>query len=249
MHRELGFVLAALALISGSAQSKPLIGPLLDPVTPACVSSPFGPRILPGKPLAGTYHNGLDLPAPLGEAVRAVAAGTLIRIEHGGPGGLQVLIQHPGFVGVYSHFGSIAAPLADGQRFVTAGEELGVVGLTGVTYGSHLYFEMKIDSRPVDPMPYLRVPLCRAAHHDGRSVTVGRDGRILPSRMYRTAGLARSEREPRSHIAAGESGPTSLNQGRMNAGATTFVIARTASEARHDEAIHHEIASSLRSSQ
>jgi hypothetical protein len=30
----------------------------------SCISSPFGPRILPNHPQAGTYHNGVDLPRP-----------------------------------------------------------------------------------------------------------------------------------------------------------------------------------------
>ncbi|MEA2738772.1 MAG: hypothetical protein QOH05_2079, partial [Acetobacteraceae bacterium] len=50
--------------------------PMLPPVEPACVSSPFGPRSLPNKPLAGTFHNGIDLPAPIGSPVVAVAPGT-----------------------------------------------------------------------------------------------------------------------------------------------------------------------------
>ena len=45
------------------------------PVSPACVSSPFGPRVLPGRPKAGTYHYGIDLPAPAGAVVRPAAAG------------------------------------------------------------------------------------------------------------------------------------------------------------------------------
>ena len=48
---------------------------LLSPVASACISSPFGPRVLPNRPLAGTYHYGVDMPAPAGEAVRAAAPG------------------------------------------------------------------------------------------------------------------------------------------------------------------------------
>jgi murein DD-endopeptidase MepM/ murein hydrolase activator NlpD len=74
----------------------------------SCISSPFGPRILPNHPQAGTYHNGVDLPAPEGTPVRAVASGKLLRIEKGGPGGLEVLVQHDRYVSVYSHLASIA---------------------------------------------------------------------------------------------------------------------------------------------
>ena len=70
------------------------------PPVSSCISSPFGPRILPNHPQAGTYHNGVDLPAPEGTLVRAVASGRLLRIERGGPGGLEVLIQHESYVSV-----------------------------------------------------------------------------------------------------------------------------------------------------
>ena len=64
----------------------------------SCISSGFGPRIMPDRPQAGTFHNGVDLPAPKGTPVRAVATGKLLRIEHVGPGGLEVLVQHDGYV-------------------------------------------------------------------------------------------------------------------------------------------------------
>ncbi len=159
---------------------------LLPPVSPACVSSPFGPRVLPGRPQAGTYHYGIDLPAPLGAPIRAAAPGTVLRIERRGPGGLEMLVQHPGFVAVYSHFGTIAPAFAEGARMVGAGEKLGVVGLSGVTFGPHLYFGMFVGGQPVDPAPYLDLPLCKTGEHvvvAGQSV-LSKDGKILPSRAY-----------------------------------------------------------------
>ena len=134
--------------------------PLLRPVTPACVSSPFGPRILPRRPLAGRFHNGIDLPAPAGASVRAVARGTVIRAERRGPGGLQLLVQHDGFIGVYGHLGSIAPAIANGRRAISGGEKLGVVGHSGLTYGMHLFFAMIRRGHAVDPAPYLGVVPC-----------------------------------------------------------------------------------------
>ena len=46
-----------------------------------------------------------------------------------------MLVQHDGFVGVYSHFGMVVPAFAEGKRTVEAGEKLGVVGTTGVTSG------------------------------------------------------------------------------------------------------------------
>jgi murein DD-endopeptidase MepM/ murein hydrolase activator NlpD len=178
-------VLAVLTLAAGPALAAPMQERLLPPVSPACVSSPYGPRVLPGHPQAGAYHYGIDLPAPLGAPIRAAADGTVLRIERRGAGGLEMLVQHPGFVGVYSHFGTVAPFFAEGGRTVTAGEKLGVVGLTGVTFGPHLYFGMLVGDRPVDPERYLDVPACKTGAQvivAGRSV-LGKDGKILPSRV------------------------------------------------------------------
>jgi murein DD-endopeptidase MepM/ murein hydrolase activator NlpD len=167
----LAFRPTVLALVSSAllvwsieaiAESRHSTG-LLAPVSQACISSPFGPRVLPNQPLAGSYHYGIDLPAPDGSPVLATASGTVIRVQNKGPGGLEMLVQHNGFVGVYSHFSMIMPEFTTGKRTVEAGEQLGFVGNTGISSGAHLYFEMILAGRPVDPAPYLALPQCNGA--------------------------------------------------------------------------------------
>ena len=134
---------------------------LLPPVRSACISSPFGPRILPNRPLAGTYHYGVDLAAPAGAAVFATAPGKVVRIHRMGPGGLEVIVQHDGFLAIYSHLGMVTPALAEGKTRVAAGEKLGVVGHSSLTYGMHLFFEIKLAGQPVDPAPYLGLTPCK----------------------------------------------------------------------------------------
>jgi murein DD-endopeptidase MepM/ murein hydrolase activator NlpD len=160
MHRWLGVWL--LLSLPAQAETAP-VAALPPPVSSACVSSPFGPRVLAGKPKAGSFHPGIDMPAPAGEAVRAIAPGRVLRIQRKGAGGLEMLVQHDGFIGVYSHLGMIAPAFAEGKSIVATGEKLAVIGRTGVTYGTHLFFAMLVDGRSVDPAPYLRVPRCGAA--------------------------------------------------------------------------------------
>jgi murein DD-endopeptidase MepM/ murein hydrolase activator NlpD len=117
--------------------------------------------MLPNHPQAGIFHNGVDLPAPEGTPVRAVAPGKLLRIETVGPGGLEVLIQHDGFVSVYSHLASTAPSLGKGE--IAAGDDIGVVGHTGVSFGPHLFFALLENGRAVDPQPFLDVPMCNGA--------------------------------------------------------------------------------------
>jgi murein DD-endopeptidase MepM/ murein hydrolase activator NlpD len=155
---------------------------LLDPVTPACISSPFGPRILRARPLAGTFHNGIDLPAPAGAPVRAIAPGVVIRVQRRGPGGLEILVQHAGFIGVYSHLGMVAPAIAEGRRVVSGGEKLGVIGHSGLTYGMHLFFAMIVGDRPVDPAPYLGLSLCGAARRTPGDASAA-DANVPPTRL------------------------------------------------------------------
>ncbi len=148
------------------------------PVTPACISSPFGPRVLPNRPLAGTFHSGIDLPAPVGAPVAAVAPGAVIRIQRHGVGGLELLVQHDGFIGVYSHLGTISPIIAEGRKSVFGGERLATVGRTGLTYGPHLYFGMIVGEHSVDPAPYLAVKSC------GANVQTGPELPIRPTRLF-----------------------------------------------------------------
>jgi murein DD-endopeptidase MepM/ murein hydrolase activator NlpD len=191
----MALAIAALSFTSLDASAQPLLRTVLSPpVTPACISSSFGPRVLPKEPGAGSYHYGIDLPAAEGSGVFAIAPGTVIRIQRNGPGGLEMLVQHDGFVGIYSHFGMITPAFAEGKRNVAAGEKLGVVGMTGVTSGPHLYFEMILAGRPVDPAPYLKVAQCDGSvrpaapvRPDDGSIMI--DGRkywqfSLPARQY-----------------------------------------------------------------
>ena len=132
----------AISVCAGSASAEPRRGGnLLPPVSAACISSPFGPRVLPNQPGAGSYHYRMDLPAPVGAPVMATAPGTVIRLQNKGPGGLEMLVQHDGFVGIYGHFSMVTPAFAEGKRTIAAGEQLGAVGITGVTSGAHLYFE------------------------------------------------------------------------------------------------------------
>jgi Peptidase family M23 len=164
---------------------------LRPPISSACISSPFGPRVLPNEPQAGSYHYGIDLPAPAGAPVLATAPGTVIRIQRKGPGGLEMLVQHDGFVGIYSHFGMVMPAFAEGKRTVAAGEKLGVVGNTGLTTGAHLYFEMDLAGKPVDPAPYLGVSQCNGEVHqaskDSHHASNARsdiEGEIIGGRKY-----------------------------------------------------------------
>jgi murein DD-endopeptidase MepM/ murein hydrolase activator NlpD len=145
---------------SAPAWPQPASGALRLPVSPACVSSPFGWRHAVGPHAPAGFHNGVDLPAPAGATVRAAAPGRVARIERRGIGGLQVVLQHDGYQTLYAHLGTLTPALAEGKRQVAAGEPIARIGRTGITYGTHLFFEVLANGRPVDAAPLLGVKPC-----------------------------------------------------------------------------------------
>lgn len=150
--------LVPLVMLAGAAA--PSGAALTTPVMPGCLTSPFGPRVIAGAPIAGTYHWGVDLRAAAGARVLAVADGKVVRVDRKGMGGLEVLVQHDGFQALYSHLGQVAPAIAEGATKVRSGQSLGRIGRTGLTFGTHLYFEVIVDGRRVDPAPYLGVRPC-----------------------------------------------------------------------------------------
>jgi murein DD-endopeptidase MepM/ murein hydrolase activator NlpD len=146
------------------ASSQPATDSLSLPVVPACISSPFGPRALPG-PHAAAFHTGVDFPAPEGAFVRPAAAGKVLQIRRLSSFGLVVDLLHgeagaAQFVTRYAHLGAVAPALAEGRRTVAPGEVLGRIGRTGITYGTHLHFEVRVAGQPIDPEPFFAVVRC-----------------------------------------------------------------------------------------
>lgn len=150
-------------LLGAPAVAQPVLGEVGLPVAPACISSPFGARRAPGPHAIG-FHNGIDLPAPAGGAVHAVADGTILSIHRRGPGGLEMTVAHRGSLGpyvtVYAHLGLIAPAFARGRTQVRRGERIAVIGRSGVTYGTHLFLALFVGGVPIDPAPYFPVRPC-----------------------------------------------------------------------------------------
>lgn len=112
--------------------------------------TPFGKR---GSMWSSGRHTGLDFPAAVGTAVRAVANGTVSRVASGGPYGKHVMISHGGGLSsLYAHMSRIMTKL---HAHVNQGKQIGKVGATGNVTGPHLHLEARLNGKPVDPMRYL----------------------------------------------------------------------------------------------
>jgi Peptidase family M23/Transglycosylase SLT domain len=97
------------------------------------------------------FHDGIDIGAPLGTPVRAIAAGQVTIAGRLADGSVVVEIEHP--PDVFSLYGHLQPNLAVrvGES-VVAGQVVGRVGLTGTTTGPHLHFEIAASGVPVDPL-------------------------------------------------------------------------------------------------
>ena len=144
---------AASGLFTPGMHSGKFVRPAGLPVRTNAVSSSFGTR---WHPLLGGYrfHAGIDLPAAMGTRTFATSPGTVATAGWCGGYGNCVTLDHgDGYFTLYGHLARV--DVATGQR-VGSGQELGLVGSTGNSTGPHLHYEVRINGRPVDPIPYLR---------------------------------------------------------------------------------------------
>ncbi len=129
-------------------------GGWMVPVSYVKLTSPFGFR---EQPTAGasTYHQGVDLAAPKGTPIVASRGGTVTTAGSSGSLGLYVIVNHgDGFSSLYAHMEFIS--VSSGQA-VSAGQQLGGVGRSGITTGYHLHFGIMNNGAYVNPAAY--VPL------------------------------------------------------------------------------------------
>ena len=131
---------------------------------PAAPASP-GSGVCGGKlasPVRGTAtsrfgdgrgHQGIDIAAPVGTAVRAAACGTVSMAGSQSGYGNIICIQHSSsFSTCYAHLSQMNVKQG---TYVKVGEVIGRVGMTGRTTGPHLHFETRVSGRAQDPAPYL----------------------------------------------------------------------------------------------
>lgn len=94
-------------------------------------------------------HNAVDLAAPIGTVIRAAAAGIVIISKtggwNGGYGNFVVVSHSNGTQTLYAHMSRTA--VSPGQT-VSQGETIGHIGMTGLTTGPHVHFEIRGAQNP-----------------------------------------------------------------------------------------------------
>lgn len=136
-------------LLDSTASSGRFLWPM--ELSTRAVTSEFGVRGGRGK--SREFHRGLDISAPRGTPVRAVAPGVVTVAGDGGGYGHYVVVDHgQGLSTLYAHLLDFA--VRRGDR-VAAGVALGRVGKSGNATGYHLHFEVRRGTQPLDPRGYL----------------------------------------------------------------------------------------------
>ncbi len=124
------------------------------PVKTGAFTSGYGVRSDPFRG-SSAMHAGIDLSGAVGTPIYATADGivsnagfntggygNLIKIDHGR--GIETRYGHLSRMSVYA-----------GQR-IKRGEMIGRMGSTGRSTGSHLHYEVRIDGRAVNPVPFMK---------------------------------------------------------------------------------------------
>ncbi|MBE0530998.1 MAG: M23 family metallopeptidase [Rhodospirillales bacterium] len=140
----------ATAIASTAGTGEAMIDFVL-PLKRAEVTSPFGWRIHPVFK-DRRFHKGVDFRAPKGTPVSASAEGVVVDVGWRGNYGRIIRVRHQANVETtYSHLSGFARGLYAGKK-VKQGQVIGYVGRTGVATGYHLYYEILVDGKHVNPL-------------------------------------------------------------------------------------------------
>ncbi|MDR0782591.1 MAG: M23 family metallopeptidase, partial [Propionibacteriaceae bacterium] len=124
---------------------------LISPVT-GVITSEYGMRV---HPLSGAwrFHDGLDIGAPCGAPLVAMASGVVVELRYHPSYGNRLGIDHGlvlghSLVSSYSHATGYIVRIG---QVVVQGELVGYVGTTGDSTGCHLHLETTVDGVSYDP--------------------------------------------------------------------------------------------------
>jgi murein DD-endopeptidase MepM/ murein hydrolase activator NlpD len=122
--------------------------------TDVSFTSGFGVRSDPFH-AGAAMHPGIDLAGPYGSPIYATADGTVLRAgwNSGGYGNLVEIDHGRGITTRYGHMSAIL--VHDGDRIIR-GQLIGRMGSTGRSTGNHLHYEVRIDGRAVNPIPFMK---------------------------------------------------------------------------------------------
>jgi murein DD-endopeptidase MepM/ murein hydrolase activator NlpD len=122
------------------------------PLDGARLSSDYGMRTHPV--LGGRRsHKGVDLSAPTGTPIYATADGYVSKAQWFSSYGKYVAIEHG--ANLQTRFAHMSRIEVEAGARVKKGDLIGYVGSTGRSTGPHLHYEVRINGKAVNPIPYM----------------------------------------------------------------------------------------------
>jgi murein DD-endopeptidase MepM/ murein hydrolase activator NlpD len=129
-----------------------LLSPFFACPTQGEITSNYGYREKPCYKCS-KFHKGIDISAPKGTSIVASRSGIVtFSGTTRGYGNLVVIDHGDGFVSRYAHVSKL---LVHRGEIVEKGDEIALVGKSGVTTGNHLHYEVKFNGELIDPSIFL----------------------------------------------------------------------------------------------
>ena len=98
-------------------------------------------------------HDGIDIAAPLGTPIIAPAGGRVIEVtKEEGYGNLAAIDHGYGIITRYAHCSKLLVRVG---QVVHRGDEIALVGNTGLATSSHLHYEVEVHGKTVNPKNWI----------------------------------------------------------------------------------------------
>lgn len=127
---------------------------LRSPLEFSRITSGFAMRF---HPILNTWssHKGVDYAAPIGTPIRATADGVVdFAGVQQGYGNVVILRHKDKYTTLYAHMQGFAPAILKGGKGarLQQGDNVGQVGMTGMTTGPHVHYEFRVNEVHVDPL-------------------------------------------------------------------------------------------------
>ncbi|MEL7223130.1 MAG: M23 family metallopeptidase [Bacteroidota bacterium] len=145
--------LEAVGQAARNGNREPIAGSLDVPLEQLFLVAPIRGEIT-GAFNPDDKHNGVDIIAPKGTAIKAAMNGYVVLSDYTYDTGYTIGLQHQnGVITFYKHNSEL---LKEVGSFVQSGEAIAIIGNTGhQTTGPHLHFELWLRGVPIDPVDYI----------------------------------------------------------------------------------------------
>jgi len=102
----------------------------------------------------GRSHEGIDMAGPVGTPIFATGDGVVIYAGWQRGYGNLIKIQHE--LGTETRFGHLSKIRVKVGQKVSRGSQIGDMGNTGRSTGSHLHYEVRVNGRAMNPMSFIK---------------------------------------------------------------------------------------------